>query len=218
MLFSNKAFIQKEVLDSDILNPVFVPPGLDVVFNDHNLFEGIRDTQQRRNLLFPFVRVVNGECRLDIITFISPVDHKIYILLFACIFPVGISDILFDNADIHVITPADQIVVKDIFHEMRLFQLPESKPRISQADIRIIVFDGSLDILPSLHIVPLRSLKQTAVYEFVIFAKQNNLPFSTNILYTDFIPAGRYSLCQNRFYLYDYKYLKLPTPEWCVEH
>ena len=45
-LFGDEAFIQKEVLDSNVLNAVFVPPRLDVVFYNHDFLKGIRDTKQ----------------------------------------------------------------------------------------------------------------------------------------------------------------------------
>ena len=45
-LFGEEAFIQKKVLDSNVLNAVFVPPRLDVVFYNHDFLKGIRDTKQ----------------------------------------------------------------------------------------------------------------------------------------------------------------------------
>ena len=41
-LWEDKILIQQEVLNTDILNTVFIPPGLHVVFYDYNFLEGIR--------------------------------------------------------------------------------------------------------------------------------------------------------------------------------
>ncbi len=114
-----------------MLDPNFVPPGFEVILYYHNLLEGVRNAYKRCDFLFLFVVVVDGGCLLVIITLISTVDHKINLQLLACVFPVIISVILLQNAYVYVVSPADQIVVKDILLVMRLFQLPESKSCIS---------------------------------------------------------------------------------------
>ena len=41
-LSGNKAFIQKEVLNANVLNTIFIPPWFHIVFDNYDFLEGIR--------------------------------------------------------------------------------------------------------------------------------------------------------------------------------
>ena len=59
-LFGYEALIQKEILNTDILNAIFIPPRFHIVFHHDDFLEGIRDSDQGSNLLFLLIRIING--------------------------------------------------------------------------------------------------------------------------------------------------------------
>jgi len=60
LLCTDEAFVQKEILDSDVLDAVFILPGFHIIFYNYNFLERVGDSDQGSNFLFPFVRVCNG--------------------------------------------------------------------------------------------------------------------------------------------------------------
>lgn len=66
----------------------------------------------------------------------------------------------FDNTDIHKISPANQFIIKDVFHYARLFLLPEIKPGVAESYIRAILFNGILKILFAFYIISFRFVEQ----------------------------------------------------------
>lgn len=60
-LSRNKTFIQKKILNTDILNAIVIPPWLHIVSYDYDFLEGIGDSDQGGNLLILFFRIRNRQ-------------------------------------------------------------------------------------------------------------------------------------------------------------
>ena len=62
-----------------IQNTVFIMPRNDIVFNNHNFFEGIGNSCIRANFLKSFFFFANGKSRLNIILSASIGDNEIHL-------------------------------------------------------------------------------------------------------------------------------------------
>ena len=59
-LSGNKMLIQKKILNTDILDAVFIPPRLHVVLHHNDFLERIGDPDQGGNLLLLLFRIIDG--------------------------------------------------------------------------------------------------------------------------------------------------------------
>ena len=126
--------------------------GFNSFFNDNNFFERIRNSHQRILLLQHFFLIRNGKCRLNIITLIRLIANKIYFRLNSHRFAVFVFTV-FNDAYVNVESHYFKFVIDNIFHNMSFFVLTEVKPRVSQADIGVVIFRRSIDIFFPFNIV-----------------------------------------------------------------
>lgn len=68
--------IQEELLNADILYPVVILPGFDIVFYDDYLSEGVVYTAQGVRFLRAFFRVIYGQCGLDVKALVTPCEIR----------------------------------------------------------------------------------------------------------------------------------------------
>ena len=77
--------VQEELLRADVLYPVVILSGLDIVFYDDYLPEGVVYAAQGVRFLCAFFRVVYGQCGLDVKALVAPVCHKVHLKVIALV-------------------------------------------------------------------------------------------------------------------------------------
>lgn len=82
-LLPQPRLVQEELLHADVLYPVVILPGFNIVFYDDNLPEGIVYAAQGVRFLCAFFRVVYGQGRLDVKALVAPVRHKVHLKVIA---------------------------------------------------------------------------------------------------------------------------------------
>ena len=115
------------MLHSYILNTILIPPWFHVVLHDHNLPERIRNADKGRDLLLFLVWIVNGQCGLDVISFIPSVHHKVDLQLLPEIASVILLCVDLNHSYVYVISAPQEVVIENILHQMGFLNLSESK-------------------------------------------------------------------------------------------
>lgn len=67
------------------------------------------------------------------------------------------------HSHVNRITPAHQFVIDDVFHQMRLFQLAESQPRVPKSDVLGIVLRRIIQITLAANIIAIRLAEEIGV-------------------------------------------------------
>ena len=97
---------------------------------------------------------------LDIYLFVPLIDDEIDFLLHILPFPP-----ISDNSHINGIPLYDQLIIKDIFHDMARIKLPEVDTCITKTDIRVIILVRILKVMFPLHIPTLCFTDQKCVFQ-----------------------------------------------------
>ncbi len=159
--------VQEELLNADVLYPVVILPGLDIIFYDDYLSERVVYAAQGVRFLCAFFRVVYGQCGLYVKALVTPVRHKIHLKVIAPAFAGLVLGILFHDPDVNVKTADFQLVENDVLHYVILFLLAEIQAGIPQADIHKVVFQGRADVLFSLYVIADRTVYQKGILEII---------------------------------------------------
>ena len=131
---------------------ISVGPGLFIRIAGHDdLSEVVADVAKGKGFLFALFVVGDVPCGLDVKAHVAFVDDEIYFVPLAATLAVDGCEHLHDT-DIHRVVASDEFVVDGVLHEMRVFILPEVKPRIADAGIDSIVFGGVVKIAVSTQI------------------------------------------------------------------
>lgn len=111
-------------------------------------------------------------------TSVPVVDGKVHLFLDIATVPL-----IHQNAYIHTAAPEDQVVIDDIFHDVYGIVLAVVEADVPQADIRVVIFVGIVEVGLSLDIVPLGHPVQEGVYGMGDIGRNRaELPFSCRIL------------------------------------
>lgn len=86
------------------------------------------------------------------------IDDKINLFLDITAIPA-----VHHNSHIYAVTPADQIIVDDVFRDMAGIVLPVIEPGIPQTNIRVVVYIGIIEIGLALDIIPLTPADQECI-------------------------------------------------------
>ena len=100
--FSNA--MQKEILDADEPDPVFIFVGHDMIPYNYDFLERVVDTLQGMDLLFPFLIRVNMQCRLDVYRISGSSCDEIHFQLHLCLLFFAVAILIFHNTDINRVT------------------------------------------------------------------------------------------------------------------
>lgn len=125
--------IHQKINQSDGQDAVFVSPRLDVILHHNDFLEGIIDLQERSHLLLALLLIRQCQRRLDIVSLATLIHHEVNLQLLALPFAVLIYITLLHHAHIHFATTASQLIIQDVFHNVGLLLLTQSKYGISDS-------------------------------------------------------------------------------------
>ena len=80
--------------------------------------------------------------------------------------PVFFFNVLY-NAYVNGVSSQTQLIINDVFHNMRIFLLPERKSCISKSQIHKIVFCGRINIFFSVYIISNCPFYQKCVFQII---------------------------------------------------
>ena len=145
--------VQQEVHDAYRHDAVLIPFGHDVIFDYNDFLERIIDACKRSGLLPYFCFVRHGKCRLNVITPVALVGHKVHFILLAYRLVVPVRGTFLHQAYIHMIPSNTQLIVNDVFHDVAFFLLAKAKQGIADAKVRKIILGQRVDVFLPLDVV-----------------------------------------------------------------
>ena len=140
-------------------NPIFVIEIMGNIPPYDYFFEEV--TGQLQGIQFSgfLLLAVHLEGRLNIQPAVPFIYNKIDFLLdIASVSPVN------HNAYIHIVSPADQIIVDNVFHNMTGIVLPVIQAGSAQANVCVVILVGVVKIELAFYIIPLGHTQQECVH------------------------------------------------------
>ena len=131
-------------------NPLVIIEVMRNIHADNDFFEKVLCEHQRRKLRGFFFISIHLESRLDIDFFICVIYNEVNLLLH-----IRTAGTVGHDAYINGISPAQKLVVEDVFHHVAGIVLAITQSGIAEADIRVVVFVRLVDIGLPFHIIAL---------------------------------------------------------------
>mgnify|MGYP001675784915 CR=1 FL=1 len=159
--------IEQEIIDAHQQHALFIIVRRRRILRDDHTLEKIARQHQRALLLLHLCGIGQRVGGLDIVPLRSLVADEINLKLSANAAALFIPVVLHDDADIHIEAANLQFIEDDILHAVRLFQLSEIQPGISQSHVRKVIFQRSVHIFLSLHIIAHGAVDQERITEII---------------------------------------------------
>lgn len=126
--------VQQELLDTYCCYPFLIAAQLHISTYNNNLLERIPRSQKRALFLRALRGIRQCKGRLYVVAPAALICDEInlYALAFAIFCNIN-------HANVNLITPCNEFIEKDVFHNVGFFLLPEIEAGIAQSDIFEIV-------------------------------------------------------------------------------
>ena len=149
---------QQKINQITVENAVLIIEIMGNVHPDDDFLKEVTGELQRIQFSGFFLLRAHLEGGLDIEFSVSVVDDEINLFL-----DIASVSAVYHNAHIYAISPADQVIVDDVFHNVTGIILPIIEPGISETDVGVVILVGIVEVGLAFDIISLSHADQKCI-------------------------------------------------------